>query len=461
MKKNIAFLILAVLAFTACKRDKGIDYNPNIALNFSTDSILFDTVFTTLGTTTRSFKVFNTSKNNIEISNIRLVGGATSAFKININGVAQPSVSNVRVNANDSIYVFVKAVIDPTDAATPFLVQDTLEFLTNGNLQKIPVVAFGQNAVYLNAKTITTDFTFTKTLPYIIYNTLTIAQNVTAQINAGAKLFFHSGAQMNVYGTLKANGLATDTITFCSDRTERIYRDEAGQWKGVHFFNTSSDNTLNYCTVKNALVGLQVDEVSSNLNPKLLITNSTIKNHTIAGLLAHTAHVVGINNLFYNCGKHLLVCLLGGNYNFYQNTFFNDNYNFIRNSPAVFFSDNLEDGSNTYEDFNLDFTNNIVWGSLDNEFLTNQKGSNIYTSMVLHNVLKSNKLFNNADNNILNLDPSFEDTRKDNFKLTQGSPAENHGTNLSANLYFNSFISKDLKGVVRTFPSDLGCLEIK
>lgn len=460
MKNNFFFSVFISLLFFACKRDQSLDNNPANKLNFSTDSVLFDTVFTTQGSTSRSFKVFNTSKNSIEISNIRLVGGEASAFKININGAAQTSVSNLRVNGKDSIYIFIKAVIDPTAANAPFLVQDTLEFLTNGNLQKIPVVAYGQNAVYLKAATITESYTFTKKIPYIIFDYLKIAQNTKATVQPGAKLYFHGGAELAVYGTLNVNGSLTDSVTFCSDRTERIYRDEPGQWKGIHFYKSSNDNNFNYCTIKNAIVGIRVDSLSDSFKPKLLITNSIVKNHTLAGLLAYTAHIVGINNLFQNCGKYLVLGLYGGNYNFYQNTFSNINLNFIRQTAAVVFSDNTEDNLNRFANLRLDFTNNIVWGSLDNEFLINNKGPQAVMVNVTTNLLKTDRNLNSG-NNILNQDPLFEDAKKEIFKLVTNSAANNVGSDLTSNPYFTDYINKDLKGNSRTFPSDLGCFEIK
>ena len=460
MKKFIYLVTFGLLAISACKRDVAIDVNPAYKLNFSTDSILFDTVFTSIGSTSRSIKVFNLSKSDIQISNIRLVGGATSPFKININGVAQSSVNDIRLNGKDSIYVFVKAVIDPNQANAPFLVQDTLEFLTNGNLQKIPVVAYGQNAIYLNSKTLEADYVFKKNLPYLIFNYVEIAKNKKASIEPGARLYFHSGAEMNVYGTLAANGSLTDTITFCSDRTERIYRDEPGQWKGVHFFKTSIDNTLNYCTVKNAIVGLRVDSLSDDFKPKLLITNSIIKNHTIAGLMAYTAHIVGINNLIYNCGKHLMIGLYGGTYEFYQNTFANSSNNFSRQTPSVVFSDNTEDGLLRYKKLNIIFTNNIVWGNAESEFLINSANSSLLNASIQTNLLKTT-LFNNASDNVINQDPLFQDVKKDNYFLAVNSPAQNAGTDLSANFYYNKFIKTDLKNVLRGFPSDLGCYEVR
>ena len=39
------------------------------------------------------------------------MGGAASAFKININGVAASEVTNIELAANDSMYVFVSVNI--------------------------------------------------------------------------------------------------------------------------------------------------------------------------------------------------------------------------------------------------------------------------------------------------------------------------------------------------------------
>lgn len=459
MKNILTLCFISFVIVTACKRDQGVTFNPQNKLNFSTDSILFDTVFTSIGSTSRSIKVFNVSKNNIEITNIKLVGGLNSPFKININGISQTSVNNIRINANDSIYLFLKAVINPTIAEAPFLVQDTLEFLTNGNLQKIPIVAYGRNAIYFNAKTINDDFTFKKGIPYLIYKPLTITQSANVMVEAGAKLYFNSDARMMVYGTLQANGSIADSITFCSNRTERIYRDEPGQWKGIYFGETSKNNTLNYCSIKNSVVGLQVDSLNTDIKPKLLITNCIIKNHALAGIIVNNSHVVAINNLMFNCGRYVILGLYGGKYNFYHNTIANNNTNVGRQTPSVLFSDNNEDGSIKFKNFELDFINNIVWGNLDNEFSINNNGNKPFVSTIKSNLLKTNKTYDVS--NIINADPLFKNFRRSNYLLSANSPAQNLGIDLASSIYFNQFIKFDFNNILRTQPSELGCYEIK
>ncbi|TAE42971.1 MAG: hypothetical protein EAY66_00290, partial [Sphingobacteriales bacterium] len=118
-----------------------------------------------------------------------------------------------------------------------------------------------------------------------------------------------------------------------------------------------------------------------------------------------------------------------------------------------------EDGMPRFKNFNLTFTNNIVWGNVDNEFLINNTGNKPFVTNVKSNLLKTNKSYDQS--NRLNTDPLFQDAKKDNYLLAANSPAQNTGIDLSLNPYYNQFIKFDLKNILRTFPSDLGCFEIK
>lgn len=459
MKNLILVFLLLTLAFIACRKEDLIDSSPNTKLQFSTDSILFDTVFTSAGTTNRVLKIFNFNKNSVVLSDIKLAGGDASAFKININGIAASSLSNVKIRGNDSIYVFIKAFINPNNNNSPFIVEDELSFTLNGNVEQIPVIAYGQNAVYLNGTVIRRSTTFTKDKPYIIFDYALVDQNVTLNIDAGAKLYFHKDAQLFVSGSLKANGTLTDSITFTSDRQERIYDDEPGQWSGIHLLRPSFNNQINYTTVKNALVGIRVDSLSNNSNPKLLLTNSIVKNHEVAGVLGYTASVTGINNLMFNCGQFLVIGLYGGDYNFYQNTLANFNFNFPRRSPSVYFSDNLNDNSTLTKAFSSTFTNNIIYGSLTRELEFSKKGSGSFVSNFTNNLIRTDQLAQLGTTNIYNQDPLFLNARRENFKLVGNSPIIGKGANLSTNFYFSTFLSKDIEGLNRVFPSTLGCFE--
>ena len=66
-------LIISILYITtqsACKKDDLLT-DGSATLEFSEDTILFDTVFVTLGSVTKNFKVFNTYDQPLKISNIK------------------------------------------------------------------------------------------------------------------------------------------------------------------------------------------------------------------------------------------------------------------------------------------------------------------------------------------------------------------------------------------------------
>ncbi|MBC7652888.1 MAG: hypothetical protein H7098_00275 [Oligoflexus sp.] len=453
----LAILILSFFIFS-CRKDDKIDSSPDLKLQFSTDSLLFDTVFTSSGTTNRVLKIFNYNKNSVVISNLKLAGGSTSSFKININGVAADALQNIKIKGNDSIYVFVKAFINPNSADSPFLIEDELQINLNGNQQKIPIAAYGQNAVYLNKALINTNTTFLKGRPYIVYDYAIVNPNVVLTVHPGARIYFHKDAKLFISGTLNANGTLKDSITFTSDRTERIYDDEPGQWEGLHFLRPSINNKINYAVVKNALAGIRVDSLSNNANPKLLLTNSIIKNHEIAGVLGYTASITGINNLMYNCGQYLVIGLYGGDYKFYQNTLANFNFNFPRKTPSVYFSDNLNGDANKIYALKTQFFNNIIYGSLQKELDFNKKGNLGFVTDFQNNGVKTDKPdFGNS--NIYNQDPLFLNIRKENYHIPSNSVINGKGKDLSSNIYFIEYINRDLAGRARVFPSSLGCYE--
>ena len=63
------FLPVLIFWFASCERED-ISSNPSLKLNFSRDTVMFDTVFTTIGSSTRYFKVYNKNSNDLRISSI-------------------------------------------------------------------------------------------------------------------------------------------------------------------------------------------------------------------------------------------------------------------------------------------------------------------------------------------------------------------------------------------------------
>ena len=83
MFKNSLILISLIAFLFSCEKNTP---SGTKGLVFSDDTIYFDTVFTTIGSTTRELRVRNSEKHRIRIDEIYLAGGNDSQFRLNIDG---------------------------------------------------------------------------------------------------------------------------------------------------------------------------------------------------------------------------------------------------------------------------------------------------------------------------------------------------------------------------------------
>lgn len=459
MKSFFLFFLLSMILFSACKKETIIT-SSDALLKTSVDSLHFDTVFTSVGSVTKSFKIFNPNNQKLILSQIKLFGGNLSAFKINVDGSSGSQFSNIEIAANDSIYVFVTVTINPTSSLNPFIFQDSIAINYNGNQQLIQLDAFGRNANFLRNKRITTDTTWNNQLPFVILDKLVIDSNKTLLINKGCKIYFHANAPLIVNGTLITKGEKYDSgrIVFLGDRIDYPYNNYPAAWPGIYFNSSSRNNVLEFSIIKNAYQALVV------LNPqplgnKLTMNECIVDNSYDAGLIASNSSINIRNTLITNCGSNV-VLLAGGNYNFNHCTIssFNNNY-FQHKNPVLSISNATSISSNN---LNADFRNSIFYGEsgfIDDEITIEKKGTTSF-SLQFNNCLykvknadPSNATFTNC---IKNQNPLFDtiNTYKPlyNFRLKNNSPCINKGTNTS--------ISFDLDGLNRNVGlPDIGCFE--
>jgi len=454
--RSIIGVFLLLISISACRKDERITTDLNAKLSFSSNAILFDTVFTSIGSTVRKIKISNKNNDALNISEIKLSGGNSSPFSININGQNLPSQTNLILNGQDSLNLFVKVTINPDSKSLSFLVQDSIVLTTNKNRQVIQLEAYGQNAVFINNQSITTNTIWNKTLPYIINGSVTIKNGSTLNIQPGAKIYFHKDAIMNVEGSLYASGTVSEPIEFCSDRLETVYSDQPGQWKGI-YLKSSGTGIIKNSILKNASVGITSDSLSANNTPKLILTNSIVKNMQVAAYIGYHSELLAFNNLMHNCGNYLIYAIGGGNYNLKQNTFAGFNLNFPRKTAALTFSDYLT--TKAFNNLQLNLTNNIIWGSLTNELDIQKKSTAIVQSNLFNNLIKTTNTGYNNNGNMINIDPLFASSSQGNFALLNNSPALKKGLDLSADVYFNLYLNHDLNNITRIFPSSLGCYE--
>ena len=121
--------LLAASLLTGCV-DDDFTTSPSHVLAFSTDTVAFDTIFTTIGTSTRSFRVYNPNKKSLNISTIKLADAEHSGFHINVDGMSGDYFTDVEIRGKDSLYVFVEANIDPTNQDNPLFIVDSIVYLS-------------------------------------------------------------------------------------------------------------------------------------------------------------------------------------------------------------------------------------------------------------------------------------------------------------------------------------------
>ncbi len=206
--KTILSILLAIAItplFFSCKKD-GFITSPNALLGLSADTIKFDTVFTTVGSVTKSFKIFNNNNLKLKLSEVKLMGGGASPFKMNINGITCNKLNDIEIAPEDSIYVFVTVTINPNAVNLSFIVSDSISISYNGNTRFVQLQAYGQNAIFLRNTIITGNTIWTNNIPYVILEGLRIDTSATLTIQAGSKIYLHADAPFIVDGTLLING---------------------------------------------------------------------------------------------------------------------------------------------------------------------------------------------------------------------------------------------------------------
>src|SRR5688572_28370066 len=209
MKYCFAALIPLLLLFSvfSCKPDDEILTRDGSAkLEFSADTIFFDTVFVSTGSVSKRLKIYNRNDKAVKIDEIRLEKLGASNYDLIIDGQAKYFASGITLRGKDSLLILVKVFIDPNNSATPFIVEDNLFFRTNGNEQKIPLRAYGQNANFFRNEELTCNSIWEGPKAFVLYGDVVVPENCTLTIRPGTKVYAHAGAGLYVLGTLKVKG---------------------------------------------------------------------------------------------------------------------------------------------------------------------------------------------------------------------------------------------------------------
>jgi len=472
------FLVLTLLAMItfSCRKPINVSDDPSIQLAFSNDSVIFDTVFTSLGSTTHRLMVYNPSNNRVKISNIQLLSGDQSAFRLNVDGEAGSKFTDVEINGGDSIYIFTRVTINPDDVNNLFVVEDEINFLTNGNAQAVKLVAWGQNANYILADTHIQGFPPFKVVadslettvwsnekPYVIYGFAVIDSYGKLEIMEGTRVHFHENSGLWAYtdGVLKVYGTRESPVLFGGDRLEEDYADLPGQWDRIWLMEgrQGEDHEFHHAEIKNGFIGIQAESFLRTTENKVILDNVVIQNMTGIGVFTRLFNIIGGNVVTANCGGYCMAFTGGGYYDFRHSTIANYWPYGVRNTPSVYLNNYFLDSLEQPIPLPINFTlgNSIIYGVNVDEIETDMVDGADSVYYFDHCLLKTEldvsntTIFNQV---IKNEDPLFVDYQLNDYRIDTLSPAIDIGDPAIA-----ASVPFDLLGTQRTESPDLGAYE--
>lgn len=474
MKKYLIITILAIIVLASCKKEN-FDTSSSAELGFSIDTLFFDTVFTNIGSLTKQFKIYNRNSGSIKIDNIRLGMGSNSNYRLNINGIASSSANNIEIAANDSMYIFVEVTVDPDNSSTPFVVSDSIIFTFNNNSQNIKLRSWGQNAHYIDGRTMNAiigDTTWTADKPYLIYNSMLVDSMKTLIIEEGVEIYLHKNSNIYILGTLEINGSKDNPVKIRGDRLEHAYDDVPGQWGRIVFIEGSKNNKIDYAEISGGIIGVQV---GGNLNspisdkPDLKISNTKIQHMNYAGLYTLGSKVIASNCVISDVGFYAVALLMGGEYEFYHCTIANYWSYANRTEPSLVISNNIvNEGTMYVSDLTKAYFGNcIIYGDKENELgLSNETGA-LFDYKFEYSIVRANADLDFSDNTYYDnvwksKNPKFIDIGNYDFQLDTLSDAKDLGNIQIVNDYtFTPSITIDLNQESRTsdIAPDLGAYE--
>ncbi|MCS7028237.1 MAG: hypothetical protein NZ519_05670 [Bacteroidia bacterium] len=427
------FILLVTVLALSCRKNLDIK-NTTGKLSLSTDTLVFDTLFTTYNSPTARLYVFNRTNGRLDIDFMGIENPNTD-FSLIIDGIKSNQVRNYSLPAGDSLLIFASYKAK-AQSSQNYLAEEFITFKVNGHTQQVVMKCFSVNGIMLY-NTLPSSYYVMQDTAYIIRDTLSVGVGQTLVITNKARLYFDNRAAILVRGTLKVQGTRQNPITFQGVRLDDKYKTRAGQWSGIYFFKTAKDNEVHYAEIKNAYYGLYAAYPQDDDNVKLVVTHTKIHNMVIAGLTGAETKIYAYNTLIYDCGRSAVQMFAGGTYQYDYCTFYADAAKYTHDQPTFVALDYFGDPRNplTTGALNLIMRNTIVHGNgkPEDEFFVGLVTDLPFGYNISHCLLKTKNfasqdfIQNPIHQNILNQDPQFENTTERKFAVKEGSPAKGKG----------------------------------
>jgi hypothetical protein len=462
MTKTISgiFLLFALLlgqSLVSCK--KPLNFS-NGNLNFSTDTVVFDTVFTTIGSTTQRLKIYNPANSTLKIDEIELMGGSSSPFRLNVDGNKGNLFSEIEMEKEDSLFIFVEVTLSANNGTLPLIVEDRIRFRTNGKDQFVQLAAWGQDA-YFHYKEIVSG-TWPNDKPHVIYDYAAVDSAQILNIQPDTKIYLHKDAILyNYKGTLNINGTRGHEVILQGDRLEAYYQDQPGQFYGI-YMQEAQHSVIEHVIIKNGTAGIHLySNDPSNLSQYTLdLRFAEIYNNANYGLFLYSgAKVKAENCLIYKNRSRAVLVLEGGDFNFnYCNLLGYAASDQVETVGITNYFKNSE-GVTNYKSINEGvFTNCVVTGNQATEFAisTENPGGAYNLNFLFRNCLitaetvPTDAYFQNI---LWNQIPGFVNSAENDFTILNSSVLNGAADD-------NFHLNDDFDGGnARLIPSDIGAFE--
>ena len=482
----------SLIILSSCNKDQDFITDGSVKLEFSVDTLRFDTVFTELGSATRYIRIYNRNSRPIKIGSISIGSGDDTRFRINVDGLVGNEATDVTVWGNDSIYVFAEVTVNPDDplSVSPFVIEDKLVFQTNDNVQEVYLEAWGQNANYFPSRfnkgvpvVLSCDdetIIWDDPKPYVIYGEVFI-DSCLLIIPGGARIHVHGGIARNelfgifndgfIYtlenGSLHVLGTEEDPVIIQGDRLEENFIDDPGQWQGIILGKGSKNNRVEFATIRNSLFGIYVDS-----SAELSIKNAEFYNTNSSGIIGFHSKITAENSLVYNNASTSVLLIHGGDYDFTYCTFASYGVDASALSMSNFFCYDDVFSCQIRSDYRLNaaFQNCIIFGSRRDEVqladLYGGQDKDLFNISFQDCIVRVDELlqqqdglyadfFENQCNPCINAtrdDLLFKDPNEDDYTLDSLSIAIGQATPIPG-------IDIDLIASPRDSEPDIGCYE--
>ncbi len=472
MKQLIGYaMLLLVMVVSSCHLRPDV-FVPSGDLAFDTDTVFFDTIFTSLPSPTERLVVRNQSGKNMLIGEIKLE--SATDYSLIFDGITANRIENYELEDGDSAIAFIKFTSDEKDA----FARDRLLFKVGDNTQHVDIEAYVWDAVFYK-DTVLGGFggsNLTVLGPdkrHVIDGPMYVADGHTLRILPGTQIYFTGRKDDNfnlissivVFGRLLVEGTLGNEVVFQQSRYGERYNESGGQWRGIAFGSIAKASSIDHAIIKNGLIGVYQEYGNSGVGPKISISNTEIRSMGAYGILSYgfmqvlpNYPLLRVDNcLIHNCVEGTVGLYGGGKYEFRQTTLANYTVDFTRNKPQLVVN-NYDD--NFVYPTKATFENCIIWGSEDEEFVPDSfpvaDAFDVTFQATLLRTTLQVKGFNVITANSIDfpkfVDPTAAEPNARDYRLLTGSPAINLGQPIMG-------LGSDKEGKPHFLRPDAGCYE--